>query len=150
MTSVSELSLDYVIGDVITSVQLPLSLQEQLLFWRKKHWRKEHWFKYYIWKTWMLSIRLFTLFCWQPFCFNVIFLRCSSVSKLSKVWYFVLHTELFKIRILKLVFAYNYFSFPFLGCWRGEMTSQYCVIKGIHLYITYHNYDITIGRNSEM
>ena len=32
MTSASELSLEYVIGDVITSVQLPVSFQEQLLF----------------------------------------------------------------------------------------------------------------------
>jgi len=32
MTSASELSLDYVIGDVMTSVQLPFSFQEQLLF----------------------------------------------------------------------------------------------------------------------
>jgi len=35
MTSVSELSLDYVIGDVITPVQLPLSFQE--LLFEEKH-----------------------------------------------------------------------------------------------------------------
>jgi len=28
MTSVSEMSIDYIIGDVIMSVQLPLSFQE--------------------------------------------------------------------------------------------------------------------------
>jgi len=36
MTSVSEMSIDYVIGDVLTSVQLPLSFQEQLVFEGKK------------------------------------------------------------------------------------------------------------------
>jgi len=36
MTSVSEMSIDYVIGDVLTSVQLSLSFQEQLVFEEKK------------------------------------------------------------------------------------------------------------------
>ena len=36
MTSVSEMSIDYVIGDVLTSVQLPPSFQEQLVFEEKK------------------------------------------------------------------------------------------------------------------
>ena len=35
MASVSEMSIDYIIGDVIMSVQLPLSFQEQLLFEEK-------------------------------------------------------------------------------------------------------------------
>jgi len=36
MTSVSELSLEYVICDVIMSVQFPLSFQEQLLFEKRE------------------------------------------------------------------------------------------------------------------
>jgi len=36
MTSVSEMSIDYVIGDVVTSVRLPLSFQEQLGFEENK------------------------------------------------------------------------------------------------------------------
>jgi len=36
MTSVSEVSIDYLFGDVLTSIQLQLSFQEQLLFEKKE------------------------------------------------------------------------------------------------------------------
>jgi len=51
MTSVSEMSIDYVIGDVLTSVQLPLSFQEQLVFEEKKKKSIDlKLFKHYIYK----------------------------------------------------------------------------------------------------
>ena len=75
-------------------------------------------------KLWTLSVRLFTLFYWQLSCVNVMFLRCSSVSKLSKSWYFVLHTELFNISILKLVFAHKkIINGELTSLWRNNMTS---------------------------
>jgi len=57
MTSVSEMSIDYVIGDVLTSVRLPLSFQEQLVVEEKKKKSIDlKLFKHYIWKTCNLNV----------------------------------------------------------------------------------------------
>ena len=97
------------------------------VIWRKKHWRKEHWFKNYIWKN--LQFERYQSDCLlssagshlgiMSFFLDVIV--CQSCPNFDTLFY----TELFKISILKLVFAHKHFLFvSFFGGWIANPMTQ--------------------------